>query len=40
MLFGNALLQGRPPLDIFSFSLDDLRIEAQIAMAKQSLSPL
>ncbi|CDM35226.1 hypothetical protein CBS147339_6998 [Penicillium roqueforti] len=40
MLFGNALLPGRPPLDIFSFSLDDLRMEAQIAMAKQSLFPL
>ncbi|KAJ5985693.1 hypothetical protein N7522_012889 [Penicillium canescens] len=40
MLFGNALLQGRPPLDIFSFSLDDLRTEARIAMAKQSLFPL
>jgi hypothetical protein len=40
MLFGTALLQGRVPSDIFSLSLDDLRTEARVTMAKQSLVPL
>lgn len=40
MLFGAALIQGRTPSDIFSLSPDDLRTEARVAMAKQSLVPL